>query len=69
MATTTATAPDDIETGRLDKRLEAAITPGMDAAITKLARELAGEGNAKMFRSKAARALLADGIRYRAGRA
>lgn len=64
MASTTATAPDDtIETGRLDKRLEAAITAGMDEAISALAKELAGEGNPKMFRSKAARVFLARGIR------
>jgi hypothetical protein len=66
MALTTATAPDDIETGKLDKRLEAAITSGMDAEITRLAKELAGAGNPKMFRSKAARVLLAAGIRARA---
>jgi hypothetical protein len=69
MATTTATAPDDIETGRLDKRLEAAITGGMDAEITALAKELAGAGNPKMFRSRAARVLLAEGIRARQARA
>jgi hypothetical protein len=70
MAQATATAtPTDIEAGRLDKRLEAAITPGMDEAITALAKELAGAGNPRMFRSKAARALLAEGIRARAAKA
>jgi hypothetical protein len=70
MAQTAATAtPNDIETGRLDKRLEAAITAGMDEEITALAKELAGAGNPRMFRSRAARALLADGIRARQAKA
>jgi hypothetical protein len=54
---------DNLETGKLDARLEAAIPNGMDAALNDIAKELAGSRSPKMFRSKAARMLLAKGIR------
>jgi hypothetical protein len=59
----TATATDELLAGRKDCRLETAITRGLDAAITERAKELAGEtGSPKMFRSAAARDLLARGV-------
>jgi len=54
----TATVTDDLTTGKKDKRLEAAITAGLDAEITKRAVELAGGRDPKMFRSAAARDML-----------
>jgi hypothetical protein len=60
MTTATATM---LRAGKKDKRLEAAIEAGLDAAITEVARELAGDaGNPKMFRSEATRVLLAEAI-------
>lgn len=52
----------NLDTGPLDKRLEAAITAPMDEAINALAKELAGSKSPKMFRSKAARRLIAMGV-------
>lgn len=54
---------DELETGPVDKRLESMVTRGVDAALTEIARELAGSKNPRMFRSKAARLMLAKGIR------
>lgn len=52
----------DLDTGALNKRLEAAITTPMDAAITDVAKALAGSKSPKMFRSKAARKLIMIGF-------
>lgn len=52
---------ENLDTGPLDKRLESMITTPMDAAITEVAKALAGSKNPKMFRSKAARKLIAMG--------
>lgn len=46
---------------RLPKRLEAAIDEPTDMVLRELARELAGTGDAKMYRSRAARMLLREG--------
>lgn len=67
MAVPTATA--DLEAGKLDKRLEAAITTGMDEGINEVARELAGGASIKMFRSKAVRTLLVEAITARRAKA
>jgi hypothetical protein len=52
----------DLDTGALNKRLEAAITSPMDAAINDVAKALAGSRSPKMFRSKAARRLIMMGF-------
>jgi ribosome modulation factor len=57
----TVTQTDDLLAGKKDKRLEAAITAGLDAEITARAKELAGGRDPKMFRSAAARDLLVKG--------
>jgi hypothetical protein len=62
MATALAT---DLRAGRKTKRLEAAIEEGLHAEIETLAKELAGGGDAKTFRSEAARVLLAEAITAR----
>jgi hypothetical protein len=67
MATTTTAA--DLEAGKLDKRLEAAITTGMNDGINEVARELAGSASIKMFRSKAVRVLLVEAIAARRAKA
>lgn len=51
----------ELTAGKKDKRLEAAITAGLDAEITIRAKELAGGRDPKMFRSAAARDLLVEG--------
>jgi hypothetical protein len=59
----TLTAAADLLNGRKSKRLEAAVTPSLDAEIVAAARELAGpDGNPKMFKSEATRVLLAEAI-------
>lgn len=61
---------DNIEAGKLDRRLESAITGGMDDAINEVARDMAGSKSPRMFRSRAARTLILMGIRaYRAEKA
>jgi hypothetical protein len=59
MSVTATTA--ELTAGKKDKRLEAAITAGLDAEITVRAQELAGSRDPKMFRSAAARDLLVRG--------
>ncbi len=60
---------DELETGPVDARLESMVTRGIDAALTEIAKELAGSKSPRQFRSKAARLVLAKGIRaYRAER-
>lgn len=54
---------EDLDTGKLDSRLEAAITAPLDKALNEVARELAGARSPRMFRSKAARMLLIKGIK------
>lgn len=51
----------ELTAGKLDHRLEAAITAGLDKVVTERAKELAGTRDAKMFRSKAIRDLLVRG--------
>ena len=60
MPTATPTAAE-LNAGQLNHRLEAAIPAGIDAAITEVAKELAGGKNPRNFRSKAARLLLTEG--------
>jgi hypothetical protein len=67
MATATAT---DLRVGKKNRRLEAMLEAGLDAAVTAVAKELAGDdGNPKMFRSEAARVLLAEAVQSRAAKA
>jgi hypothetical protein len=49
----------------LTERLELLIDADTDAEITEYARELAGNGDPRMYRSRAARELIADGIAKR----
>lgn len=56
-----ATVTETLTAGKKDKRLEAAITDGLDAEITIRAKELAGGRDPRMFRSAAARDLLVKG--------
>lgn len=56
------------ETGKLDRRLEAMVNGALDEVITEVAKELAGTRNPKMFRSKAARKLLAEAAEARANK-
>jgi len=59
----------ELDAGKKDKRLEAAITEPLDTEIMKVARELAGGKTPKMFRSKAVRLLLAEAVIARQERA
>lgn len=57
-------------TARKTHRLEAAIDRETDVVLRELAKELAGEGDPKMYRSRAARELLREGaLAMRAKRA
>lgn len=47
---------------KLTKRLECLIDPETDAAIDQRAREIAGNDDPRMYRSRAARELIAAGI-------
>jgi hypothetical protein len=64
----TKNVPGDLTTGRMTVRLECKITEGLDAEITQVAKILAGNGDPRMFRSRAVRQLLMDGVRARADR-
>lgn len=66
MATASVT---ELRAGKKNKRLEAAIEEGLDAGVDEVARELAGSGSPKMFRSEATRVLLAEAILARRNRA
>lgn len=46
---------------RKDHRLEVVVDRDTDAVLRALARELAGTGDPKMYRSKAARVLIREG--------
>lgn len=57
-----ANAKEDLLNGRMTARVESKITAGLDEAIREVAAELAGDGDARMMRSRAVRVLLADGV-------
>lgn len=60
----------DLRTGKKNCRVEAQVEAGLDAGISQVAQELAGEGNdSRMFRSEAIRVLIAEGIVARRSRA
>ena len=56
----------DLTVGRMTRRAQAKITIPMDEAIEDVARELAGDGDPSMMRSRAIRELIAAGIKTRA---
>jgi hypothetical protein len=68
VATKSKDTVETLTTGRMTARVETKITAGLDEAITDVAKELAGGGSARMFRSRAVRELLVEGVKARRAR-
>ena len=66
--TKTKNEVEDLTTGRMTARVESKIPDGLDREINTLATELAGGGDPRMFRSRAVRQLLVDGVLARRDR-
>jgi hypothetical protein len=59
---------DGLMTGKMTRRAQSKITQGMDEAIAAVAKDLAGDSDPRMMRSRAIRELLVEGLQARAQR-